>query len=130
MSKINNIENEITSVANWWQVFLSHQDEQTWTATHDKSEIYRLYQKQCVGQRAGTLLFWRTMAQMMNLSYPESSFEFPQKEVQFEGESYPDETGHSVTFPSLSVCTERSKRYNLDRERSAFLPTHELLRDD
>ena len=98
------------NIENWWVVRLTlgNVSGQEWGSDElsvSKSDLYRQYSEECVGDTRGVVYFWGNL----------------QRLVPFVSQS-----SSSVVLPSLEVARNYSHGLNLDEHSQAFVASSQL----
>lgn len=97
------------NIENWWNVRLTFANVvgQEWNneLTVSKSDLYRQYSQECVGDARGVVYFWGNLQRLVPLVSQTSTY---------------------VTLPALELARNYSHNLNLEEYTQAFVPSVQL----
>jgi hypothetical protein len=100
--------NKFTNLQNWWRVCLTNgyifpfRKSEDWVMVNiTKRNLYETYNKMCIGEMYGSIMFWKYFGKLVN---------------------YTSTSGLTVSLPSLDMCRDIDSEYDFAAYENAFTP--------
>jgi hypothetical protein len=98
---------------NWWRVCLTNgyifpdRKNENWMMTDfSKKELYNTYNKMCINESYGSIVFWKYFTQLSGCVSKSPLF---------------------ISLPTIEECRSMDSDYNFETFENAFTPTHTLV---